>query len=93
MGVSSSQKLIQTHCYTEFGDFFVSTINRQSSAIESYDHRYAETMVWEWNESTRERGDLIGQGEGSEYCIRRHQSIVESLFKWGSIDEPEGDLS
>jgi hypothetical protein len=89
--MSDNTKLIQTYCHTDHGVFFVSTINRQSSAMESYGRRYAETIAWEYNYETSERGEMIGMGEASEFSIRRHQEIVACLFKHGTVEPPEDD--
>lgn len=79
MGIT--KKLIQTHVYTDDGVFFVSTIDRDSSAMMG--GRYAETMAWEWDEGKRARGGLLMQGEDMEGSIRRHMQIVESLHTHG----------
>lgn len=82
-------KLIQTHCFTDHGAFFVSTINRDSSAMEAYGRRYAETIVWQWDEEKRERGSIVGMGESGEFSIRRHQDIVACLYKHGTVEVPD----
>lgn len=64
--------------------FFVSTINRESSAmIEPPVPWYAETLAWEWNPDTKERGEIVGQDEAPSGCIYAHQRMVESLFQTG----------
>ena len=61
--------------------YFVSTINRDSSSCEP--HRYAETIVWEWDEKKKERGDIVMQGSALENSIFRHQKIVEQIHANG----------
>ena len=77
--------------YIGHGDkwFSVSTIDRASSAALAYGRRYSETIVWEWDQKTRERGRMLWQGSGSEGCIRTHQATVERIHATGSPDEPE----
>lgn len=71
--------------YVHHGDkiFFVSTINRESSSMEP--HTYAETMVWEWDPKTYERGAFVGQGGGSSDSIFEHQRICKGLFEEGTF--------
>lgn len=80
---SENKKLAQTYVWHNNEAFFVSTINRQSSASLAYGHIYAETLVWEWDSETRKRGKIIGQDECAEDSILAHQSMVKSLFKTG----------
>lgn len=67
--------------------FLVSTIDRPSSGM--YERRFSETLVWEWDEKTRERGRIVWQGSASEGSIRTHQTCVERIHATGSPDEPE----
>lgn len=77
--------------YVWHGDkaFFVSTIDRESSAALAHGMVYAETMVWNWNPETRERGSLIGQDEDCEGSIRTHQMVVDRLHRTGLVEIPE----
>lgn len=79
--------LAQTHVWHGEKAFYVSTINRQSSAIFYYSRIYAETLVWEWNPETRQRGDLIGQDEHCEDSLFAHQRMVQRLFDTGKCEE------
>lgn len=76
-----NKKLIQTYVFTDDGAFFVSTIDRESSSMMG--GRYAETMVWEWDGESRDRGSIMAQGEDIEGSIRRHMQIVEKLYSQG----------
>ena len=67
--------------------FYVSTIDRTSSSM--YGGRYAETIVWEWDSTTKQRGDIIHMGEGGEGSIRTHFSICEKLYKDGTMQIEE----
>lgn len=86
----SNVPLIST--YVRHGEkwFFVSTIDRDSSATAS-DRRYSETLVWEWDYAKRKTGALLWQGAGWEKSIRVHQACVERIHATGSPEEPEDD--
>jgi len=85
-----SEKLAQTYVWHGDKAFFVSTINRQCSAI-NYSGMYAETMVWVWDAPTRTRGRMLWQGEAGKDSIRTHQRIVDKLARDGYPEEPEVD--
>lgn len=59
--------------------WFVSTCLRQCSSIES-DHWYHETMVWEWDSQTKERGEMIYQSSG----LWKHFDICKVLMREGA---------
>jgi len=60
--------IAKTHVYHKDRVFFVSMIERDSSAALG-PCRYLEWMAWEMVAKTMERGRLVGQGEGwSGYC-------------------------
>lgn len=84
-----TNKLAQTYVWNGDKAFFVSTINRQCSAV-AYNGLYAETMVWEWDERRpNQRGALLWQGEAAEGSLRTHQRVVEKLAKDGIAEDPE----
>lgn len=70
--------------------FVVSTIDRDSSAAV-VNMRYAETLVWEWDEETRKRGQLVAQDEDGEGSIRAHQTMVERIHLTGKPCQTECD--
>ena len=78
--------LAQTYVWHNDKAFFVSTINRECSSPLAYGHIYAETLVWEWNPKTRERGKILGQDECSDGSISAHQNMVQRIFNTGSCD-------
>lgn len=78
----SDNNVIKTYVWHGDKCFFVSTISRDSSAALAFG-RYNETIVWEYNWKTTERGQMLHQDEGSLGSIRTHQRIVESLFERG----------
>lgn len=89
-----NKTLIQTYVFfssetQEDKAFYVSTIDRESSSM--YAGRYAETIVWEWDKSTKERGDIIHMGEGMQGSIRTHMSICEKLYEDGMMGTEEDD--
>lgn len=69
--------------------FWVSTIDRESSAVLAPDHVYAETLAWEYDPVTDTRGKIIGQDSGMRGGIWAHQAMVERLHRTGSADKPE----
>lgn len=85
--------LAQTYIWHDGKLFFVSTINRDSSAVAAGPHRYAETIVWECDPQTRERGNLIAQDGAGENSIHAHQYIVDCLHRIGRTHKhcPEND--
>lgn len=89
-----NKTLIQTYVFysnEQAGDeaFYVSTIDRTSSSM--YAGRYAESIVWEWDSTTKQRGDIIHMGEGMEGSVRTHLSICEKLYKDGTMQTEEDE--
>lgn len=74
-------KIIQSYVWHDGKCFFVSTINRESSSM--YGGTYAETMVWEWDETKKERGRIVGQDEGSSGSIYAHQRMCKLIHETG----------
>jgi len=71
--------------------FFVSTINRRSSAALAYGGLYAETMAWEWNPATNTRGSCVGQDASGEDSLMAHKRVCENLRTHGVVELPEED--
>jgi hypothetical protein len=69
--------------------FFVSTIDRDSSAMVYPPPRYAETIVWEYDYNTGERGRIIYEDSCYEGSIRKHQEIAVQLREYGEIPDKE----
>jgi hypothetical protein len=70
--------------------FFVSTIERDSSAAEAHGMRYEETMAWELDTETlcRKPG-ILYQVDGG---IRNHLLLCRALARDGEWKEPaEGE--
>lgn len=76
-----NETLIQSYVFHGDKAFFVSTINRESSS--PLGGPYAETLVWEWDQKERKRGDLIGQTDGRVNTLFAHQDMCRTLFEGG----------
>ena len=86
-----NKTLAQTNVWHGDKGFFVSTINRQSSAALAYGRIYSETLVWEWDSETKRRGNIVGQDEHCEDSIFAHQRMVQRLFETGKCEVPDDD--
>jgi hypothetical protein len=72
----------QLMCTYLKGKYFISTIYRQASTIQEM--WYFETMAWEWDDKTKERGHIIemeDSGVTEESAIRNHTAVVQKLHK------------
>ncbi len=81
----SSISILKTYVWFESKCFFVSTIERESSS--PLGSRYNETMVWEYDWSKGERGNILFQDGDSIRSIRLHQKVVERLYQTGKADD------
>lgn len=79
----SDTRLAKSYIWYGKQCFFVSTIDRESSAALAYGARYAETMIWIFDWDKNERGELIHQGEDSEGCIDLHMAVCSQLHRHG----------
>lgn len=82
-----TNQLACSYIYRGEDCFFVSTINRESSALLAPESIYAETMAWRFDPISKTRGELLGQGEAPSDSISMHNLICERLFKAGHLDE------
>lgn len=87
--VAQNKKLMQSYVWHQEKCFFVSTIDRESSAVMAYGGTYAETMVWEYDYEKRECGDLVGQTEGAAGSIQAHLRMCDRLHRTGRCEEDE----
>ena len=85
-----SDTLAQTYVWHEGKKFFVSTINRESSAMLA-PGMYAETIVWDWCEEDNRRGNIIRMAEGCEGSLTRHFQLVQLISNTGKCFEEEED--
>jgi len=77
------------HSYVYHGPlcWYVSTIERDSSAmVEPPPLRYNETIVWEWDQVARKRGELIYDNGACKGVITQHMAICRYLFERGTMD-------
>jgi len=72
-------KIAQTYVQHNGQWFFVSTINRECSAIET-PVEFAETIVWELN-ADGSKGGQMAQSEDCKGCIGTHLNLVD-LFHY-----------
>lgn len=77
--------LAQTYVQHDGKWFFVSTINRPSSARLAPDLYYAETIVWTLDPETNKREKIIYQGGASQDSISLHQEVVARLYDLGVV--------
>lgn len=76
-----TDKSYQLMCTYLKNQYFISTIYRQASTIEVI--WYFETMVWKWDNITKQRGTEIIEMEDSgyheKYAIDSHMAMVKKL--------------
>lgn len=84
----SDDKIIKTYVWHADKCYFVSTIERDSSAMEG-PSRYNETIVWEYRwdalEGKDKRGALLHTDGEMTGSIRGHQRIVERIYEEGEF--------
>ncbi|MGH1361011.1 MAG: hypothetical protein ACRBC3_19805 [Burkholderiaceae bacterium] len=83
-----SIKRIQSYVYHGDKCFFVSTMERDSSAMVSPPPRYNETMVWVWDEETRERQGHFIYMTGDTLSLDGHFDMCRQLLKTGAYIDP-----
>jgi hypothetical protein len=81
--VNDNERVIKTYVWHEGQCFFVSTIERDSSAAEG-PRRYNETVVWKYDWATHTRGELVFMADAPVGSIDTHQRIVEALHTLGT---------
>ena len=80
-----NKKILQSYVFFEDKAFFVSTIER-TFEVYGGSVRGLETLVWEWDADTRERGDLVHQAGG----LSDHEEICRSVIKTGEMPQEAG---
>jgi len=86
----TNDRIIKSYVWHESKCFFVSTIERDSSAAASQS-RYNETMVWEYDWDTGIRGNIVHQDEGRKGSIETHLRVCKALHKYGCVPTWEKD--
>lgn len=92
MNADDDRSIPVAKSYIYRGDraWFVSTIDRVSSAALAYGHRYFETIVWETNPETHERLSRILYQAGAPHgSLREHGAVCERLYATGNPEEPD----
>lgn len=79
--------VIKTYVWHKDQCFFVSTIERDSSAMVSPPIRYNETIVWQYDYNKQERGEIIYMGEDRSGSIKTHSRMCGDLFMYGYVCE------
>lgn len=82
--MSEDKRVIQSYVRDKW---FVSTIYRESSVAMIPAPWFYETLVWEWNPETKERGNIVHQAEG----INSHCEICANLIRGLPPEGEQGD--
>lgn len=85
-----SDSTIKTYVWHNGKCFFVSTIDRDSSATLG-PRMHAETIVWNFDWNTNQRGEQIYMDEAAAGSIRTHQRIVEFLHANGTLETDKNE--
>ena len=81
--------IAQTYVWHEGEGFFVSTIERDSSAmVEPPAGRFFETLCWEWDRDRSCRGKMLFQANGSK-TLTKHFDMCVQLFQSGEYKDPD----
>ncbi len=78
-------QLAKSFISTNDKHYFISTINRESSAMLAYGSIYAETIAWEWNPETNTRGEQVKQDESCENSLEGHKRVIDFIYNGGLI--------
>jgi len=76
-------KVAQTYVWHGTSLFLVSTINRESSSMES-PVEFTETIVWRLNDDGS-KGEQMVQEEDCKNCIGVHLNLVDLFHHRGSL--------
>lgn len=81
--MASDDRKLKSYVWHGEQCFFVSTIERDSSAmVGGPPARFHETLAWEYDWETKERGDIVAQ-DGDGEAFQQHFSMCELLFRSG----------
>lgn len=75
--------IAKTHLKYKDKYYFISTINRECSSMESYGILYTETIAWEWNPETNTKGCQVTQDAGPEDSIQSHLRVIQFIYNGG----------
>lgn len=79
--------IITSYVFFEDKCFYVSTIERDTSAVAAYGMHYNETIVWEFDVVKHMMGKMLYQDEDMRGSIRVHQKMCKELYETGKIQE------
>jgi hypothetical protein len=82
--MSDDQRVIKSYVWHKGRCFFVSTIERDSSAMLD-PGRYNETLVWDYDWDGRTSKSLMYQRDCVRGSIRRHLAVCQELFDKGEL--------
>ena len=89
-----SEKFLQSYLYTvKFGNFFVSTIHRKSSALMGGEQWFYETFAWNLDDKG-ERDGWIADNSGAKFmsdAIKQHTEVLKQLEDKGVFNYKEHD--
>ncbi len=74
--------LCKTEVFHDGKCYFVSTIDRESSATEG-PRRFSETFVFACDDKNKKVDPMIHEADGPSMCLNTHYLIVEKIFKNG----------
>jgi hypothetical protein len=83
-GVRPDNKVIQSYVFYKDKAFMVSTIDRDYEVYTGRIRGY-ETLVWEWDAKTRERGKILYQANK----LSDHFNICQQLLTSGEYKEDD----
>ena len=85
-----SKQIMRTELFTEkFGNFFISTCYRRSSAAANPDGWYYETFGWRLSEHN-EKTDWVADNSGAlseKGAARQHDEVCRQLLETGEFKE------
>lgn len=76
------KRLIKSYVWYEDKCFFISTINRDSSAMYG-PRRFAETIIWAYDWEKRERLQILDTFGDSEGRVSKHLNICKQISETG----------
>jgi hypothetical protein len=82
--------VLQSYIYGEKGNFYLSTIYRQSSVAISPPMFHYETLGWTLDDDNKRKDIVVQEGCGYKRgAIEQHFEIVKQLEATGEYNEPE----
>lgn len=89
IGSMEDVQFLQSYVYTAFGDFFVSTIYRQSTALVETPPWFYETLAWKLDKQ-RIKEKQVADNSGamdSDEAFGRHQDVCKALYRQGYFEK------